>query len=128
MFGGTTNQDARRVFLVEDSRAMQDTLTAILGRMSHLRLVGVAETAGEALDGFTTLQPDLVVLDLALREGSGLDVLQAIKRRRPECQVFVFTSHDSEPYRARCLAAGADRFYSKARQHRELIDELRIHL
>lgn len=128
MFSGKTNPDARRVFLVEDSRAMQETLTAILVRMSHLRLVGVAETASDALDGFATLQPDLVVLDLGLREGSGVDVLKAIKSRRPECQVFVFTSHDSEPYRARCLAAGANRFYSKARQHRELIDELRIHL
>ncbi len=103
---------------------MQEMLTALLRQMDHLELVGVAETAHDAIASFSTLQPDAVILDLELRQGTGLEVLGAIKARRPECRVLIFTSHDTKPFRTRCLEAGADRFYSKARQHRELLEEL----
>lgn len=104
---------------------MQETLTNMLRGMEHLELVGVVETAHEAIASFASLHPDGVILDLQLRQGTGLDVLRAIKSRRPKCRVLVFTDHDTEQFETRCLAAGADRFLSKARDHRELLKELR---
>ncbi len=125
MFSHNVTPDVRtRILLVEDSRPMQETLTAILSGMDHLQLVSIAETASEAVDHFNKLQPHAVILDLGLREGTGFDVLYAIKGRRPDCRVLVFTSYDAEPYRLRCLAAGADHFFSKNRQHSELLQEL----
>jgi DNA-binding NarL/FixJ family response regulator len=103
---------------------MQEMLTTLLRQMDHLEMVGVAETADDAIARFASLRPDGVILDLELRQGTGLDVLRTIKARRPECRVLIFTSHDTKPFRTRCLEAGADRFFSKARQHRELVEAL----
>jgi len=114
-----------RILVVEDSRVMQETLASILRGMEHLELVGVVETAHEAIASCLSLRPDGVILDLQLRQGTGLDVLRAIKPHRPECRILVFTDHDTKPFETRCLDAGADRFLSKARDHRELLEELR---
>ena len=96
----------------------------VLYTASRLELTGVAETAGDALAAFELHHPDVVVLDLALTEGNGLEVLREIKRRIPSCRVAVFTVYDAETYRARCAAAGADYFFSKTRQQQELIQFL----
>ena len=104
---------------------MQEILVRSVQAVPGLEVAGVAETAAEALAAFELHHPDAVILDLVLREGSGLDVLRAIKVRAPKCGVLVFTGYDAEPYRARCLAAGADRFLSKHRQFPELLEHLR---
>lgn len=125
--GMTVHQDtspAIRILLVEDSPALQDVLISILRGMPGVTLVGVAATATEAIGCFEEASPEIVILDLVLREGSGLEVLGHIRALKSSCRVLVFTSHDSEPYRNRCLQAGADAFYSKARNHRELIADL----
>ena len=104
---------------------MQELLIDSLARVPGLEIVGVAETVSDAVEEFESQGPDVVVLDLSLREGSGLDVLRVIKLRKPGCQVLVFTGHDQASYRQHCLAAGADFFFSKNRQHDELIEHLR---
>lgn len=103
---------------------MQEILTESLQTVPGLELAGVAETATEAMAAFEAHRPDVVILDLALRVGSGLDVLHEIKQRAPACRVLVFTGYDEEPFRTRCLAEGADHFFSKIRQHRELFQHL----
>ena len=103
---------------------MQEILTVFLQTVPGLELVGVAETATEALAAFESHRPDVVILDLGLRASTGLDVLHGIKQRAPACRVLIFTGYDEEPYRTRCLAAGADHFFSKNRQHRELMQLL----
>ena len=103
---------------------MQEILTWSLQTTPGLELAGVADTAPDALVEFDRGSPDVVILDLALREGSGLDVLREIKRRVTACRVLVFTTHDTELYRTHCLAAGAEGYFSKNKQHRELVQEL----
>jgi DNA-binding NarL/FixJ family response regulator len=103
---------------------MREALTQSVHAVPGLELVAVAETAADAMAAFESHHPDVVILDLVLRVGSGLDVLRAIKQHTPACRVLVFSGHDKEPFRSRCLAAGADHFFSKIRQHRELIQQL----
>jgi DNA-binding NarL/FixJ family response regulator len=114
----------RKVLLVEDSLRMQEILIWSVQTAPGLELVAMADTAAEALGEFDRCRPEVVILDLALREGSGLDVLREIKQRAASCRVLVFTTHDTEPFRTRCMAAGADYFFSKNKQHRELIQVL----
>ncbi len=100
---------------------MQEILAWSVQTTPGLELVAMVATATAALEEFDRNSPHVVILDLVLREGSGLDVLREIKRRASSCCVLVFTTHDTEPYRIRCLAAGADYFFSKNKQHRDLI-------
>jgi DNA-binding NarL/FixJ family response regulator len=113
-----------KTLIVEDSaRVIEVLITAVLA-VPGLELMAVADTAADALTSFVLHGPDLVILDLVLRAGSGLDVLREIKQRSPGCRVLVFTAYDDEPYRTRCLAAGAGHFFSKNRQYRDLIQML----
>lgn len=100
---------------------MRAILAGIVQSIPTLRLVASAETAAEALAELDLHQPDLVILDLVLRTGSGVVVLREIKQRAPACRVVVFSTHDEEPYRVRCLAEKADFFFSKNHQHQELV-------
>ena len=103
---------------------MREALTQSVRAVPGLELVDAVATAADAIAAFEAHHPDVVILDLILRVGSGLDVLRAIKQHTPACRVLVFSGHDKAPFRSRCLAAGADHFFSKIRQHRELIQEL----
>lgn len=103
---------------------MRKILTDIVQAVPSLELVAVAATAGDALAEFAQHRPDVVILDLVLRMGSGLVVLRKMKQQAPACRVLVFTTHDEAPYRARCLAEKADHFFSKNRQHQELVQLL----
>lgn len=100
---------------------MRAILAGIVQAIPALRLVASVETAAEALADFDLHRPDLVILDLVLRTGSGVVVLREMKQRAPACRVVVFSSHDEEPYRVRCLAEKADCFFSKNHQHQELV-------
>jgi DNA-binding NarL/FixJ family response regulator len=114
-----------KTIIVEDSRRMQEILADSVRELPGLQLMAVAESAEEALASFELHHPDLVTLDLVLKGSNGLEVLHEIKRLEPGCRVLVFTAYDDDQYRARSLAAGAYRFFSKAKQHAELIQTLR---
>ena len=113
-----------KALLVEDSPRMREILTESLENVPGLEVAGVAETVADAIAAFESHRPDIVILDLSLGVGSGLDVLREIKQRTPRCWVLIFTGHDQESYRQYCLGAGADFFFSKNRQHHELIQQL----
>jgi DNA-binding NarL/FixJ family response regulator len=115
-----------KTLIAEDSPRMQEIIAEAVRVEPGLELAAIVDSAADALAGFSENRPDLVILDLVLREGSGLDVLREIKRVAPECRVVIFTGYDAEQYHTRCLGAGADYFFSKVRQHRELIQLLGI--
>lgn len=104
---------------------MQETLTRTLQTVPGLESAGVAWTAAGGIAAFESRRPDVVILDLVLQAGSGFEVLLRIKEHTPACQVLVFTGHDEDSFRKRCLAAGADYFLSKNRDHGELLHVLR---
>jgi DNA-binding NarL/FixJ family response regulator len=104
----------RKIFLVDDSELMRQILTARLEEMEGVQVVGQAATVAEAIDGLRELQPDVVILDLRLPDGSGLEVLLAVKQSEPLPLVIVLTQYSNPHYRAQCLEAGADYFFDKS--------------
>ena len=105
-----------KVYIVDDSDSVRQRLIAMLGTMSNVAVVGEARTAAEAIDGIAATVPDVVLLDLNLRAGSGIDVLNAIRRNRPELHVVVLTNHSEPQYRRACMKAGAWHFLDKSTQ------------
>jgi len=102
------------VFVVDDSAAMRQRLTAALEEVPGVHVVGWADGADEATATIRRLRPHLVVLDLKLAQGSGLFVLEAIRRLDPPPTVIVLTNYPHEQYRTRCAELGADFFFDKA--------------
>jgi len=75
---------------------------------------GVASCVSEAHAILATLSPDIALLDLHLPDGSGLDVVRAIRARSASAFVAILTAFDTQQMKSTCLAAGADAFLSKA--------------
>lgn len=109
-----------KVFIVEDSEVFLGRLIALLHDFDGVELVGNATGAPEAIAAIARLQPDLVLLDLQLAEGAGLEVLQAVKTG-PRPRVAVVTNFPEPPYRKACQDAGADFFFDKATAFDDLV-------
>ena len=102
------------VFLVEDSAGLRQRLVAELEEVPGMRVVGWADREADATAAIARLRPRFVVLDLRLSQGSGLGVLEAVKRLDPPPVVAVLTNYPEPQYRARCAELGADHFFYKA--------------
>jgi len=110
------------VYVVEDCVPLRARIIEMLDRLCQPRIVGEAETAGDAIAGIETTGPDVVVLDLNLREGTGLDVLHAFEDR-PDAPLFiVVTNEPTEPHRRECIAAGATFFLDKSHEFLRIFD------
>jgi DNA-binding NarL/FixJ family response regulator len=104
---------ALRIYLVEDSPAILERLEAMLATVEGARTVGHASGASEAIEGILAEHPDLVVLDLKLAEGSGFDVLRAVRGAAPGIDVYMLTNFASEPYRRLAERLGARDLFDK---------------
>lgn len=126
-----TSADASklRVLIVEDSAIIRARLMESLAEIPNIEIVGEVETEASALAAMADRHWDAAVLDLQLKQGTGLGLLKALAQagRPPNTKVIVFTNYAFPQYRERSLALGADFFFDKAREYhrvREVLDDL----
>jgi DNA-binding NarL/FixJ family response regulator len=109
------DKETMKVFIVEDSAAIVDRLMTLLVELDHgVEVVGHAEDAPTAIAAIRRLKPDVVILDIRLTRGTGLDVLDQVKSDRRGPLVIMLTNYSEEQYRRKCLQAGADYFFDKS--------------
>lgn len=114
-----------RTFLVEDSSTIRDNLIETLQEMATIEPVGTAETEHEARRWLAQNDGrwDLVIVDLFLREGSGLHVLEACgARKKPGQRIVVLSNHASRDVRWRCQQLGADAVFDKSTELEALVE------
>ncbi|CAN5397853.1 hypothetical protein BH09PSE5_BH09PSE5_15520 [soil metagenome] len=112
-----------RLFLVEDSPVIRENLSATLEEILAAKVVGTAETESEAikwLNGHPG-EWDLAIVDIFLREGSGLGVLAMCSDRRPDTRIVVLSNYATRSMRERCLELNADRVFDKSNEIDALI-------
>jgi DNA-binding NarL/FixJ family response regulator len=110
----------RTIYLVDDHPVIRKGLAELINQRQDLAVCGAASTPEEALQQVPRLKPDLVVVDLALQDSSGLDLLRILNTRHPDLPVMILSMHDEGLYAKRALRAGAKGYIMK----REAIDEL----
>jgi len=114
------------VFVVEDAPEVRKRLVAILRSIPGVAVVGEAESVRGAVDGVLASSADAMLLDLQLADGSGLDVLAAVKPQRPGLYVIVLSNFASaQQYRDASLAAGADVVLDKTTEFGQVREILR---
>ena len=106
-------QNPLSLYLVDDSAVVRQTLSSLLSLTPGVEICGEAESVALALAGVTETKPDVILLDLNLPGGTGLDVLQAVRIAVPEAVVIVLTMHSFHDLGSRCLEAGAHHFFEK---------------
>ena len=115
---------AMNIFLVEDSASIRRLLVRRLDAMPGMRVVGEAAGERQALALIQWTKPDVVLLDLSLATGSGLNLVGELRRSGYGGRIAVLTAQEVDAYRRVCLDAGADAFYDKASGLEALFDDL----
>jgi DNA-binding NarL/FixJ family response regulator len=114
-----------RVVLVEDSPLLRERLSESLVVPGRIEIVAQVDGEAAALDRLRAIQWDAVVLDLQLRQGTGIGLLRALQTIRPAGGVvIVLTNYAIPRLRERSLALGADHFFEKARDFNRVRDVL----
>jgi DNA-binding NarL/FixJ family response regulator len=108
-----------RVFVVEDSELIRKRIIENISTMGGFDVVGFAESADEAVESISQLHPDIVITDIQLKEGSGIDVVRKVRASPylPRPRIFVLTNYAFPEYKRQCSVAGADEFFDKSSEY-----------
>ena len=111
------------VYVVEDNVIVLESLIAALEELAPVHVVGTAADERVAVDWIAANgeRCDLVIIDIFLRTGSGLGVISAARRKRPEAALVVLSNYATDEMQSRCLASGADRVFDKSRDIDQLV-------
>jgi DNA-binding NarL/FixJ family response regulator len=109
-----------KILIADDSPILRERLKTMLSDFPEVEIAGQAHDTPEAIKSIKELKPDVVILDIRMPGGSGIEVLQSIKKDRPEIKVIMFTNYPYPQYRKKCMNLGADFFFAKATESEEV--------
>ena len=112
-------QPAPRVFLADDSGLIRSRVANLLGE-HDMEVVGEATTPEGCIEGILASRPEVVVLDVQLEGGTGLQVLRAVRQADPAIAFVVFSNNAAPAYRKRYLGEGATSFLDKSSDFEQL--------
>jgi DNA-binding NarL/FixJ family response regulator len=115
---------ALKTYIVEDNATIRDNLLATLEELAGIETAGTAEAENEGKTWLVTHgdQWDLAIVDLFLKQGSGLGVLEACRNRKPHQKVIVLSNYATADIRQRCAQLGVDAVFDKSNEIEALID------
>lgn len=114
-----------RIILVDDHAIVRSGYRRLLSAEPDFEVVGEAATAQEANALVGRVQPDVAVVDLNLKDSSGLEAIAGMRARLPALRVLVLSMHDSAGHLAQALKAGAHGYLTKCSEPEEVIDGIR---
>jgi DNA-binding NarL/FixJ family response regulator len=118
-------QPVTRVLLVDDHDLIRDGLSGVFGLEPGMQVVGTAKNVATALALYAELKPDVVVTDLQMQDGTGLDVVREIRRSRAETGVVVLTMHSGDEQIFAAMEAGASAFVGKDAPSSQVVEAAR---
>ena len=113
------------VLLVDDHDLIRDGLTGVFSAQADMEVVGVAATVAEAIALYEQLSPEVVVTDLQLQDGTGLDVVRRVRRDDPRAGLVVLTMHSGDDQIFAAMEAGASAFVGKDAPSTEVVKAAR---
>jgi two-component system response regulator NreC len=114
-----------RVLIVDDHAILRDGIRSLLDRQEGITVVGEASNGREALAQLGTLQPDIILMDVAMPVMDGLEATRRIKESHPERRVLILTQHGDEEYVTPLLQVGASGYVLKRSGGREVVTAIR---
>src|ERR1700689_2320660 len=122
----TKPQQKRRVFLVDDHPVLRQGLGRLINDQPDLAMCGEAESPVEAMRLLPAAKPNVVIVDVTLKGGDGLELCKQIRDRFTTLPILVVSMHDESLYAERALKAGARCYVMKQEPQETVIDALRM--
>jgi len=114
-----------RIFLVDDHPLVREWLTNLIHQQPDLLVCGEAESAPQALEAVAKSRPEIAIVDISLKNGSGIELIKNIRTVAPEVAVIVLSMHDESLYAERALRAGARGYIMKRETAKKVIAAIR---
>jgi two-component system response regulator DevR len=113
-----------RVMLVDDHEVVREGLRTLIGRQKDMVVVGEAGTMAEAIETAAKAKPDVIVMDVRLPDGSGVEACRTIREARPETRVIMLTSYADDEALFASILAGAAGYLLKQTRGQAVIDAI----
>lgn len=113
-----------KAYVIEDNATIRENLVGTLEELTCVKVAGSSATEDEALDWLQRNGDswDLVIVDLFLKQGSGIHLAQRISRQRPSQKIVVFSNYINSSVRKRCAQLGVDAVFDKSTEIDSLVD------
>jgi len=113
-----------RVLLCDDHEVVREGLRTMLSRRDDMAVVGEAGTMAEAIEAAAKAKPDVVIMDVRLPDGSGVEACRAIREARPETRVIMLTSYADDEALFASIIAGASGYLLKQTRGQAVVDAI----
>jgi DNA-binding NarL/FixJ family response regulator len=120
-----TQQKRIRILLVDDHPMVRERLADVINREADLMVSGEAEDRHGAIEAILAQPPDLVIVDLKLKNSDGLELIKDIRARWPKMRMLVVSMHDESLYAERVIRAGASGYITKQEATRKILLAIR---
>lgn len=118
-------QKVHRVIVVDDHPVVRSGLVNIIAAMPNVEVCGEAETGAAAVEMSETLQPDMIVLDIGLKDSNGLELIKQMKARCEDVRILVCSMRDESLFAERALNAGAAGYLQKDEDSEQIREAVR---
>jgi DNA-binding NarL/FixJ family response regulator len=124
--GATADSSGKtRILIVDDHPIVRQGLTLLIANEPDLEVCGEAADSGEAVRQLTASRPDLIVVDISLHSGNGIELIKQIRSRDPNVKMLVSSMHDESLFAERALRAGAMGYINKAEATDKVVEAIR---
>lgn len=114
-----------KIYILDDHPIVIEGLSKLLDKQSDMTIVGSSHDAATALQQIPKAKPDIIILDITLKDRSGVDLIKKLRASHPKSQIFVYSMHDENVYAERCLRAGAMGYLMKGETSERVLYGLR---
>lgn len=117
--------DKIRIFIADDHRILRDGIRSLIEDENDMVVIGEAEDGRAAVKMANQLEPDVMILDIAMPILNGLEATRQIKQLKPQVKILILSMHENEEYIRQVLAAGAQGYILKDAAARDLLGAIR---
>ena len=114
-----------KVFLVDDHPLVREWLTNLIQQQPDLVICGESDDGPPALQAITAMKPDVIIVDISLKHGSGIELIKNLKVLHPGMAIIVLSMHDERLYAERALRAGARGYIMKSETAKKMVAAIR---
>lgn len=114
-----------KILIVDDHPLVREGLADLVNKEKDLVVCGQAEDAYQAMEAIRELKPDMVIVDISLKETSGLELIKDIKIQHPGLPVLTLSMHEESVYAERALRAGAKGYIMKREATKKVVTAIR---